>query len=44
LTFVGLEGQFTITRVSFTLGALWHVGGGGASRDWALTWGFGWGF
>jgi hypothetical protein len=44
LTYLGLEGQFTITRVSFTLGALWHVGGAGASRDWTITWGFGWGF
>jgi hypothetical protein len=44
LTFLGLEGQFTITRVSFTLGALWHVGGGSAAHDWAITWGFGWGF
>jgi hypothetical protein len=42
--FVGLEGQFTITRVSFTLGALWHVSGGSTDHDWAITWGFGWGF
>ncbi|HVN31376.1 MAG TPA: hypothetical protein VMT45_05280 [Thermoanaerobaculaceae bacterium] len=44
LTYAGLEGQFTITSVSFTLGALWHVGGGSAAHDWAITWGFGWGF
>jgi hypothetical protein len=44
LTFLGLEGQFTITRVSFTLGALWHVGGESAARAWAISWGFGWGF
>jgi len=44
LTFLGLEGQLTITRVSFTLGALWHMGGVGASPNWAVTWGFGWGF
>jgi hypothetical protein len=43
LTYAGLEGQFTITRVSFTLGALWQVGGG-SGHDWAISWGFGWGF
>jgi len=43
LTYAGLEGQFTITRVSFTLGALWQVAGG-SGHDWAISWGFGWGF
>jgi len=43
LTYAGLEGQFTITRVSFTLGTLWRVSGG-AGRGWAVSWGFGWGF
>ncbi len=43
LTYAGLEGQFTITRVSFTLGALWRVAGA-SGRAWAISWGFGWGF
>jgi hypothetical protein len=44
LTFLGAEGQFTITRVAFTLGAMWHAGGADARHEWALSWGIGWGF
>ena len=44
LTFLGTEGQFTITRVAFTLGAMWQVGGADARHRWALSWGIGWGF
>jgi hypothetical protein len=44
LTYLGIEGQFTVTKVSFTLGALWHAGGGNAAQGWAFSWGFGWGF
>jgi hypothetical protein len=44
LDFVGLQGQFTVTSVSFRLGALWQVGGGSPRNDFALTWSVGWGF
>lgn len=44
LDFVGVQGQFTVTSVSFRLGALWHVGGGSPQNDVAVTWGIGWGF
>lgn len=43
-TFLGTEGQFTITRVAFTLGAMWHVGGANARHEWAFSSGIGWGF
>jgi len=44
LSFVGLQGQFTVTSVSFRLGTLWHVGSGEPKQNHAITWSFGWGF
>lgn len=44
LNFMGLQGQFTVTSVSFKLGALWHVGSGRPRHSHAITWSVGWGF
>jgi hypothetical protein len=44
MTFAGVEGEFAITRVSFTVGVLRHVSGRDPERKWALSWGLGWGF
>jgi hypothetical protein len=44
LTFLGVEGEFTITRINFRLGASWRIGGGGPAHQRLISWSFGWGF
>ena len=43
-TFVGVEGDFTVIRVNFSLGVFRHVGSGNPDDDWIVTGGIGWGF
>ena len=43
-TFVGAEGEFTITRFNFSLGALYGVSDNSRGNRWRATFGFGWGF
>jgi hypothetical protein len=44
LTFLGVEGEFTITSVNFRLGTSWRIGGAGPTHDRLISWSFGWGF
>ena len=43
-TFAGLEADFTVTRVNFSLGLMHRVSSGSAEEDWIVTGGMGWGF
>jgi hypothetical protein len=42
-TLAGAEFSFTVTRVNFSLGTLRRISGR-SDRDWAVTYGMGWGF
>lgn len=43
-TLLGVEGDFTIIQLNFSLGAFRHVGSGDVDDDWLITGGVGWGF
>lgn len=43
-TFVGAEGEFTITSFNVSLGVLRGVARGAGDRGWVVTGGLGWGF
>jgi len=43
-TLLGVEGDFTVIRVNFSLGVFKHVGSGDPDEPWVLTGGVGWGF
>ena len=43
-TLVGVEGEFTVTRVNFSLGVLRSLSGSDPDRRWVATGGIGWGF
>jgi hypothetical protein len=43
-TLLGIEGDFTIIHVNFSLGLFRHVGSGEADDPWVVTGGIGWGF
>jgi len=40
----GVEGDFTVIGVNFSLGVFRHVGSGRPEDDWIVTGGVGWGF
>jgi len=43
-TLLGVEGDYSIINVSFSLGVLWHVGAGDPEDTWLVVGGVGWGF
>jgi hypothetical protein len=43
-TLLGVEGDFTVIRINFSLGVFKHVGSGDPDEPWLLTGGVGWGF
>jgi len=43
-TLMGVESDFTVIRVNFSLGVFRHVGSGDPNEPWVLTGGVGWGF
>jgi hypothetical protein len=43
-TLAGVEGEFTVIRISFSLGLFRSVGSSTPEDDWILTGGAGWGF
>jgi len=43
-TLLGVEGDFTVIRINFSLGVFRHVGSGDPDEPWVLTGGVGWGF
>ena len=43
-TLLGLEGDFTVIRINFSLGVFKHVGSGDPDEPWVLTGGVGWGY
>lgn len=43
-TYVGLEGEFTITNLNFTVGAFRRVSDDATADRWLTVFGFGWGF
>ena len=43
-TLLGVEGDFTVIRVNFSLGVFRHVGSGEPDDRWLIAGGIGWGF
>jgi len=43
-TYAGVEGAFTASQISVTLGVYRRMGGGAAEEDWKWFGGLGWGF
>jgi hypothetical protein len=43
-TLAGVEGDFTITSVNFSLGLMRGVSPEAADPRWVVSWGLGWGF
>jgi hypothetical protein len=43
-TLLGVEGDFTIIRINFSLGVFRHVGSGDPDDPWVVAGGVGWGF
>ena len=43
-TFLGVEGDFTVIRIHFSLGVYRHMGSGTTDDPWLVSGGVGWGF
>ncbi len=43
-TLAGIEGDFTVIGINFSLGAFRHVGSGDPRQRWIVSGGLGWGF
>jgi hypothetical protein len=43
-TLLGVEGDFSIININFSLGVFHHIGSGDPDNPWVVTGGVGWGF